>query len=383
MIRVTHVRDYKCQWGTLVDRGANGTVAGREVRLIEWASDQAPVDITGLDSHTIKRLQIGSFGGVTDTNDGPIIVILNQAAHMPEGRTIISSSQMEFFKCQVHEKSPHVTGKIPYVKTLEGYQIPLSIINGLPYMKLRPYTDAEWEKLPKIYLTSDDPWDPSVLDSKVPEEWYKSQPRDTTYLRDNPFDIHGEYRTGNPDEENEVPDPPGELEADMAHRTPSRPVSRRSIKAYLHNLVKDELDHEFEVYYADGDMYEHIDYDKRIRQIREVQQPRRSKRLMGKDKAQTAKQDSGTQKRRSKKSRKRGNYPVTKPGAVDVDDEYQSVEDIEDPRNVKDEVPSDDEIEPVVRLDSNNPAWMENPNEDKSLRPVRNGPKFVEPSKIN
>ena len=290
---------------------------------------------------------------------------------------------MEFFKCQVHEKSPHVTGKIPYVKTLEGYQVPLSIINGLPYMKLRPYTDAEWEKLPKIYLTSDDPWDPSVLDSKVPEEWYKSQPRDMTYLRDNPFDIHGEYRTGNPDEENEVPDPPGELEADMAHRTPSRPVSRRSIKAYLHNLVKDELDHEFEVYYADGDMYEHIDYDKRIRQIREVQQPRRSKRLMGKDKAQTAKQGSGTQKRRSKKSRKRGNYPVTKPGAVDVDDEYQSVEDIEDPRNVKDEVPSDDEIEPVVRLDSNNPAWMENPNEDKSLRPVRNGPKFVEPSKIN
>ncbi len=74
---------------------------------------------------------------------------------------------------------------------------------------------------------------------------------------------------------------------------------------------------------------------------------------------------------------------MTKPGAVDVDDEYQSVEDIEDPRNVKDEVPSDDEIEPVVRLDSNNPAWMENPNEDKSLRPVRNGPKFVEPSKIN
>ncbi len=48
----------------------------------------------------------------------------------------------------------------------EGYNIPLSYHAGLPYMDLRPPTDAELHSLTHIILTSDAVWDPSCLDDE-------------------------------------------------------------------------------------------------------------------------------------------------------------------------------------------------------------------------
>ena len=47
--------------------------------------------------------------------------------------------------------------------------------SGLAYLSLRPYTNAEWDELTHIHLTSDDDWDTSVFDHAYDEDddtWY-------------------------------------------------------------------------------------------------------------------------------------------------------------------------------------------------------------------
>ena len=111
-----------------MDGGANGGVAGGNMRPIEWTPRM--VDLNGVDDHTVRELRIGTFGGVTDSQCGPIIGVFHQMAHMPDGKTIVSTPQCEFFKNTVHEKSPHVTGRTPCIVTLEGYRIPITTRNG-------------------------------------------------------------------------------------------------------------------------------------------------------------------------------------------------------------------------------------------------------------
>jgi hypothetical protein len=43
------------------------------------------------------------------------------------------------------------------ITTNEGYIFPLDIIGGLPYLKMRPYTDAKFDLLPHVILSSDAP----------------------------------------------------------------------------------------------------------------------------------------------------------------------------------------------------------------------------------
>jgi hypothetical protein len=45
------------------------------------------------------------------------------------------------------------------IRTNDGYVIPLDVINGLPYLKMQPHTDKEWNELPVI-LTGGNEWDP-------------------------------------------------------------------------------------------------------------------------------------------------------------------------------------------------------------------------------
>jgi hypothetical protein len=56
---------------SLIDRGANGGVAGDDVRLI-FKTGQT-VDIHGIDNHQCTNIDIGTVGGVIQTQKGPII----------------------------------------------------------------------------------------------------------------------------------------------------------------------------------------------------------------------------------------------------------------------------------------------------------------------
>jgi hypothetical protein len=53
------------------------------------------------------------------------------------------------------------------ISTPEGYMFPLDIIDGLVYLRMRPFTDEEYAALPHVPFTSDVTWDATVLDCTI------------------------------------------------------------------------------------------------------------------------------------------------------------------------------------------------------------------------
>jgi hypothetical protein len=153
---------------SLIDRGANGGVAGTDVRVI-FKTGQT-VDIRGIDNHQCTNIDIGTVGGVIQTQKGPVIGIMHQYALLNKGATIHSPCQFEWYKNDVNENSINVPGGHQCIQTLDGYVIPLSIKDGLVRLSIRPYTDQEWDNLPHVILTSELEWDPSVLDHNFKED---------------------------------------------------------------------------------------------------------------------------------------------------------------------------------------------------------------------
>ena len=94
---------------SLVDRGANGGLAGDDVRVISKTNRR--VDIRGIDNHQVTGIDIGTVGGVVDTQKGPVVAIMHQYALLGKGSSIHSPCQMEHFKNQVDDKSKQVGGK--------------------------------------------------------------------------------------------------------------------------------------------------------------------------------------------------------------------------------------------------------------------------------
>ena len=154
----------KTSCGALIDRGANGGLAGSDVRII--AKTDREVDVDGIDNHQMVNLPIVTAGAVAKTTDGEVIIIMHKYACIPDGRTIHSSIQLEDFKNEVNEKPCKVTGIRQSIETVDGHKFPLRFKNGLAYMDIRPFTDEVWNTLPQLVLTSDKQWDPSVMDDE-------------------------------------------------------------------------------------------------------------------------------------------------------------------------------------------------------------------------
>ena len=104
-------------------------------------------------------IPIATVGGVVNTQHGEVIAIMHQYAYTGLGTSIHSSAQLEWYKNDVNDRSIKVGGH-QRITTLEGYVIPLNVIQGLPRMTICPYTDKEWENLPHVILTSELDWDP-------------------------------------------------------------------------------------------------------------------------------------------------------------------------------------------------------------------------------
>jgi hypothetical protein len=158
---------------SLVDRGANGGVAGNDVRII--FKTNRTVDIRGIDNHQVTDIDIGTVGGVVQSQKGPIIAIMHQYALLNKGHSIHSPCQFESHKVTVDDKSVRAGGT-QRIQTPDGYTIPLSIKDGLVRLAIRPYTDQEYDTLPHVFLTAEDTWDASKLDHELdPGEQYCAQ----------------------------------------------------------------------------------------------------------------------------------------------------------------------------------------------------------------
>ena len=137
--------------GSLVDRGANGGLAGSDVRILSRSSRKCTV--TGIDSHELQGLDVVQCAALVHTNHGIVNLIMNEYAYYGKAHTIHSSGQMEWFKNSVDDRSIQVGGK-QRICTIDGYAMPLTCRGGLMYLSIlgKP-TDKDLERYPAVHLT--------------------------------------------------------------------------------------------------------------------------------------------------------------------------------------------------------------------------------------
>ena len=176
----------------LVDRGANGGLAGSDMRVIH--KTHCKINIQGIDNHEVTGLDVVTAATLLNTSQGKVIGIFNEYAYLGKGSSIHSSGQLEWFKTNVDEKSVKVGGT-QLITTLDGYSVPLLIRDGLAYAtSLGKPTDQDMDTYPHVVFTSPDEWDPSVLDHDPPhlDGLDPSQVPDQ-HFGDPMFDAYGDF----------------------------------------------------------------------------------------------------------------------------------------------------------------------------------------------
>ena len=176
----------------LIDRGANGGLAGADMRVIH--TNPRKINIVGIDDHELTGLNVVTAATLLDTQKGPIIGVFHEYAHLGKGRSIHAAAQMEWFNCQVDDRS-QLVGGTQSIQTSEGYVIPLSIESGLVYMhSMRIPTDHDLQNYPHVLFTSPDIWDTSVLDHGIPQSLPQdiNQRYDASMSQAPDFDAYGE-----------------------------------------------------------------------------------------------------------------------------------------------------------------------------------------------
>ncbi len=144
--KASNAKSVRAKSGAIVDRGANGGMAGQDVRIIE-SSTHRFVNVEGIDRHQITDIPIVTCGAyVVSKNRGPLIAIFNHYAGIQRGPTIHSSGQLETFEKQVNDRSRKIDAAGQIIITNGGYGFPLYIRNGLAYLDMRPFNDTERDK---------------------------------------------------------------------------------------------------------------------------------------------------------------------------------------------------------------------------------------------
>ena len=176
----------------LVDCGANGGLAGSDMRVIH--KTHRKINIQGIDNHEVTGLDVVTAATLLNTSQGKVIGIFNEYAYLGKGSSIHSSGHLEWFKTNVDEKSVKVGGT-QLITTLDGYSAPLLIKDGLAYAtSLGKPTDQDMDTYPHVFFTSPDEWDPSVLDHDPPH----LDGLDPSQVPDQPFgdpmfDAYGDF----------------------------------------------------------------------------------------------------------------------------------------------------------------------------------------------
>ena len=222
----------------LIDRGANGGLAGADMRVIHTTPRK--INIVGIDDHELTGLNVVTAATLLDTQKGPIIGVFHEYAHLGKGRSIHAAGQMEWFNCQVDDRSKLVGGA-QQIETPEGYVIPLSIESGLLYMhSIRIPTDQDLQNYLHVFFTSPDIWDASVLDHEITPSLLEdiNQHSDDSLLQDSIFDEYGDLHHRAIQTLNifcDLPSlPPGEP-ITLAHLQDSNPVEEdwKSLRPYF------------------------------------------------------------------------------------------------------------------------------------------------------
>ena len=87
MASTYHVSKHSASsFGSLVDRGANGGLAGAEVHVLERTGRK--VSVTGIDDHELPGLDIVTCVALIQTNHGKINMLMHEHAYNGRGNTM-------------------------------------------------------------------------------------------------------------------------------------------------------------------------------------------------------------------------------------------------------------------------------------------------------
>ena len=129
----------------LINGGANRIIAGEECIWIGGPSIERKVNVTGIDKYKeLMDIPIGKVGTLATSNQGPVILIINKVAYTGRHTTILSWVQMEVYYNNVGDRLIKL-GDRQRIITPKGYVFPLSITKGLPYLKMRRYSQHEFD----------------------------------------------------------------------------------------------------------------------------------------------------------------------------------------------------------------------------------------------
>jgi len=163
----THVtlHDYN---KTLVDGGANyGFGNSDEMRLLSYASPSRHVGVTGIGGIDIPEVQVGTFAAKIRLDDGRFVLgIFHEYGEIESRNSIHSKIQLQDGGCEVFDDSVLLDGRQCLVHK-DGSIIPFDIHQGLPYIRMIYPSDDDLQNLPRITMTSDSPWNPSMYDYSV------------------------------------------------------------------------------------------------------------------------------------------------------------------------------------------------------------------------
>ena len=136
--------------GSLIDRGANGGLAGSDVRILSRSSRKC--NVTGIESHELQGLDVVQCAALVETKHGIVNLIINEYACDGKGHTIHSSGKIEWFKNSVDDRSVQVGGK-QRICTIDGFAMPLACRGGLMYLSIlgKP-NDKDLERYPAVHL---------------------------------------------------------------------------------------------------------------------------------------------------------------------------------------------------------------------------------------
>jgi hypothetical protein len=129
-----HASKFFTELLALMDGGANGGIGGRDMKIMSYNMDGRRVNIGIAGDHQMTGKRLGTFCAVINTQLGHVLGIFHQYAHVPEqAKSIHSRCQFQAHGNLVGDTAT-IYGGPQRIDTLDGYQLPLSIRSGLPYI---------------------------------------------------------------------------------------------------------------------------------------------------------------------------------------------------------------------------------------------------------
>ena len=175
----------------LIDGGANGGITGTEDScMLDSSHDHGKVLVKRLGSGTFKNVPLEAMCAVSKSTTGNALCMYNHYANgQIQPTTVHSKIQLQHNNNTVDDTAMQLGGRQTII-TKTGIIFPLTVINGLCHLEQRRPTASELETLPRVVMTSPEPWDPTIYDDDNHESTTPTtQPSATTttlHLKDMP-----------------------------------------------------------------------------------------------------------------------------------------------------------------------------------------------------